>query len=303
MTAAGGTSGVSVIVPHYGDPAAANALIDQLQSQLAAPPLQIVVVDDASPLPFPARRGVELVRRASNGGFGAAVNTGARRAVQPLLCILNSDLTVPSDFIASLVAKAEPWQPAVVSPFIVDEHGAPQWVGRHFPATRHQVIEWLSPLARWRHLPALHEAVGHDTAVRAGVHVPVDWVVGAALLLPTAEFRQVHGFDEGFHMNSEEVDLQRRLRARGAVSVVLGDVTATHAGGGSSDPSQRRRWLVASRLRYARKWRQGPLRLRFALSAASLLNFAVNLPRQLLGRPLDARQVLREELGYLWGRR
>jgi N-acetylglucosaminyl-diphospho-decaprenol L-rhamnosyltransferase len=122
--------------------------------------------------------------------------------------------------------------------------------------------------------------------------------MGAALLIPVNEFRAVGGFDERFFMNCEEVDLQRRLRARGVLSVFAGGVEVLHEGGGSSDPEARRSWLVESRLVYARKW-GGELRLRWALLAASAVNFAVNGIRQAAGRKVRAAAVFRQEVGYL----
>jgi N-acetylglucosaminyl-diphospho-decaprenol L-rhamnosyltransferase len=165
----------------------------------------------------------------------------------------------------------------------------------------HQLIEWLTPLARFRHATAMHEAVGHDTRCLDAAVVPVDWVVGAAMLIPVAEFRAVGGFDERYFMNAEEVDLQRRLRERGVPSVFLGTVRAVHEGGASSDPGRRREWLVASRLKYAQKW-GGVRRLRFALAAASLANCTVNGVRQLAGRDVDSLATLRQELAYLKSR-
>ncbi len=294
------TEAVSVVVPHYGDPAHAQALVSQLAAQRDVGQLEIIVVDDASPTPYPDDDRVVLVRRPTNGGFGAAVNDGAAAARHPLLLVLNSDLTIRPTFVTELCRAAAGWQPAVVGPVLVGPDGETQWAGRHYPRTRHQVVEWLTPLARFRSARLLHEAVGHDTRCIAGVVRPVDWLVGAALLLPTSAFRDVGGFDEGFHMNCEEVDLQRRLHRLGIVSVFVGTVSATHAGGGSSGADHRRPWLVASRLRYAEKWREHPGRLRAALVAASVVNATVNAARQLAGRDIDARGVLAQELGYLW---
>ncbi len=282
---------MSVVIPHYGDPAPTLALIGALRPQ---GPRQIIVVDDRSPVPFPAdsdgpegtggdHAGVTVIRRVANGGFGAAVNTGARAATGDLLLVLNSDLDVGPTFLADLVAASAPWQPAVTGPTVVDHGGAHTYSGRHFPTSSHQIIEWLTPLARFRDRPALHEAIGHDTRAVPGATTIVDWLVGAVLLLPRESFLAVGGFDEGFHMNAEEVDLQRRLREHGIPSVFLGTVTVTHEGGGSSDPTRRRRWLVESRFRYAAKW-GGERRLRAGLRAATGVNAAVNVVRRWRGR-------------------
>ena len=261
---------VSVVVPHYGDPAPTLALVEQLRAQRDAD-LDVVVVDDASPEPMPqveavpGRPHVTVVRRESNGGFGAAVNTGAALATHDLLLVLNSDLTIGDTLVRDLVAAAAPWQPCVAGPLVVRADGRPEHNGRHFPTVGHQAVEWLTPLARWR--PRLHEQVGHDTRCVAGAHRPVDWLVGAALLIPTTAFRDAGGFDERYFMNAEEVDLQRRLRERGVPSVFLGSVSVTHVGGGSSDPARRRAWVVQARMTYAAKW-GGERRLRAALAAA-----------------------------------
>ena len=293
---------LSIVIPHYGDAAPSLALVAHLLPQFG-PGDELVVADDCSPTPFPDTGGVRVVRRATNGGFGAAVNTGAAAASGDLLLILNSDLEVGPTFLADLVAAASPWLPCVAGPRIVDADGHVAPTARHFPTVGHQVVEWLTPLARWRDGRALHEAVGHDMdALDASSPTVTDWLVGAALLLPTELFREAGGFDERFHMNSEEVDLQRRLRERGVPSVYLPGVTVTHEGGGSSDPAKRRAWLVESRWRYAEKW-GGATALRVGLTAATAANLLWNLGRRALGRDTRPLATARYEFDLIRGER
>ena len=294
--------GVTVVVPHYGAPGPTLATIEDLRRQATTRPVEVVVVDDHSPEAFPDTEGVTVVRRESNGGFGAAVNTGVALATQPLLLVLNSDVGLGETFVEDLVSAAAPWMPAVVGPLVRDPAGRHATTARHFPTTGHQVIEWLTPLARHRDRRVLREAVGHDTRAVPGAVLPVDWVVGAAMLLPTDAFRAVGGFDEGYFMNAEEVDLQRRLRAHGIPSVFVGTVELTHVGGGSSDPTARRRWLVASRMRYAETW-GGRRRLAFALTTATAVNAVVNTGRRIAGRDVDPVATAREELRLIHGGR
>ncbi|MBL0749141.1 glycosyltransferase family 2 protein [Nocardioides baculatus] len=290
---------VSVVVPHHGDPTPTLALLDQLAVQTH--PVQVIVADDASPQPFPDRPGIQVVRRRSNGGFGANVNSGADAATGDAVLVLNSDLTIEPTFVAEMVAAARMHPSAVLAPRMVDEHGQEAWVGRDFPRVRHQVAAWLTPLARFRGTSAWHRAVGHD--VRAhGAEAEVDWVVGAAMWIPTAEFRAVGGFDERFFMNSEEVDLQLRLRGRGVKAVALRTPTVVHEGGGSSPSESRRRWLVQGQMLYAAKW-GSRRRLQAALTAATAANFVVNSMRQAAGRQIDAAETARIELSLIRGRR
>ena len=293
---------VSVVIPHHGDPLPTRALLAQLAGQTWGGQLQIIVSDDASAQPFQSPDGVEVevVRRSVNGGFGRAVNSGVERAHGDLLLILNSDLVVSPDFVTAMTAAAHRFPDSVLSPRVVDDAGHPAWVGRDFPRVRHQAAEWLTPLARWRHTDRWHRAVGHDLSHRHG-DASVDWVIGAALLLPTAAFRAVGGFDERFYMNSEEVDLQRRLREHGIASIALASPTVIHAGGGSSPSERRRQWLVDSRMLYADKW--GARRsLRAALLLSTGVNLLVNAARRAAGRDVAPLKTARAEMALLFGR-
>lgn len=322
---------VGVIVPVHGPLTPVLDLLEQLVGPTvpaADKPGRVIIVDDASPTPVDAAalpEHVELIRRERNGGFGAAVNTGlaalasapahgpgsAQRPVTAqgadtapgieFALVLNSDLRVPAGFVRDLLAQVAPWQPVVAGCRAADENGRSGYSARRFPTIGHQVVEWLVPLASQRHRSVLHRAVGHDlTAEHATQVTPVDWVSGAALLLPLAPVRAVGGFDEGFFMYTEEVDLQLRLREIGIGSVFVPALTVIHEGGGSSgNEARRRRWLVGARMRYAHKHGHVHV-LRAAMTAATGVNLAWNTGRRLAGRDVQPLAVAREELALIY---
>jgi N-acetylglucosaminyl-diphospho-decaprenol L-rhamnosyltransferase len=280
--------GVSVVIPHYGDPSLAIALLTDLDAQTTTRPLQIIVADDHSPEPFPSDLDVayDLIRRETNGGFGAAVNAGVNAAVHPLLLILNSDLRIGPGFIDELCGAAAPWMPAIVGPALRNEQDVVEYTARRFPSLRTSATANLAPLTRWRHSERWHHAVGHLTPTPGSGATLCDWIAGAALLLPTDLFRELHGFDERFFMYSEEVDLQTRARELGIPSVLLHDVIAIHSGGGSSDNTKRHAWLLQGEWIYADKWRgRGAAR---QYQAGMFCVFVINLVwqsgRRILGR-------------------
>ncbi|MGO1600642.1 MAG: glycosyltransferase family 2 protein [Brachybacterium sp.] len=298
---------LGVVIPVHGDIAPVLPLLTALAGPsvtTADRAARVVVVDDASPQPVDAGdlpAGVELLRRGANGGFGAAVNTGlAALAQSPVIeqaLVLNSDLEIPEGFCRAVLAHAAPWQPAVVGCRIVGPDGHSGYAARYFPTIGHQIVEWLVPLASQRHRDALHRAVGHDLDAERGTGmVPVDWVSGAVLLLPLARVREVGGFDEGYFMYTEEVDLQLRLRRTGIPALLDADLQVCHVGGASSGGEQRRRrWLVGARMRYARKHGHVHL-LRAGMSLATGANLVWNAGRRAAGREVRPLAVAREEL-------
>lgn len=272
-------SSVSAIIPHYGDSVPTLAVVGQLRNQTSVKDLEIIVSDDCSPEPFPEGEGYVVVRREKNGGFGSNVNSAAKAATGDLLLVLNSDLSLTPDLVAELLEAASAQRPCVASPRVV-EHGAANYTARRWPKSRHHAWEWLTPLARIRHTKLWHRMVGHDLrAHEATTPTPVDWVMGACMLIPRDAFERVGGMDERFFMNSEEVDLQRRLTAIGVPSVYLPQVSVEHAAGGSTPSDHRRGWVTDSRFQYAEKW-GGVRTLWLLLTIATEINCLWNLTRQ-----------------------
>jgi GT2 family glycosyltransferase len=62
----------------------------------------------------------------------------------------------------------------------------------------------------------------------------VDAVSGALMLLPRILFARIGGFDAGYRLHAEDLDLCRRVRDAGAVVAVANDVRVMHVRGVSS---------------------------------------------------------------------
>lgn len=207
---------------------------------------EVVVVDNGSGdgsadhlrRTFPDER-VRVVESPRNGGFGAGVNLGVAESRSPLLLILNSDAAVRGGSIALLVtALLADDSLGVVAPTVLQADGEAEQPDAYGRLPR-----------RWELLLS-----GAWSTNRSGHAAPVEWVSGVAMLLRSADFRSLEGFDEDFKMYFEDVDLCRRIRARGQSVRRLAEAGVVH-GGGRSWPSgreQRRRYHL-SRVVYARK--------------------------------------------------
>ncbi|MCF6376278.1 glycosyltransferase family 2 protein [Nocardioides KLBMP 9356] len=279
---------LSIVIPHYGDPALTLSLIDLLRAQRTERPMQLIVADDCSPMAFPQQHGVDVVRLPVNRGFGTAVNRGAELATHPLLMILNSDVVPEPNFIDDLVAAVRPHMPCVASPNLVEGERRGTTASAAFPSAMPQVLNAMMPVVAWRQRRPGRTRVTHGDEQTA-------WVAGACMLVRTEDYRRVGGFDEGFYMYSEDIDLCRRLKDVGVRSFHAETVELVHAHGGSSDLAKVSLWAAASRFRYAEKWGfRG--RLATGLAAASLVNLLYNAARRASGR--DVRPI--ERLHYEW---
>jgi mycofactocin system glycosyltransferase len=89
-----------VIVPAYGRP----DLLDRCLTALGRA-FPVLVVDDASPQPptdVVARHGAALIRRETNGGPGAARNTGLAATDTELVAFVDSDAAARPEVLAAL---------------------------------------------------------------------------------------------------------------------------------------------------------------------------------------------------------
>jgi GT2 family glycosyltransferase len=110
----------------------------------------------------------------------------------------------------------------------------------------------------------------------------VDWLSGACLLGRTAALREVGGFDPLFFMYFEEVDLCRRLAARGWQTWYepAAVVTHYHSQSADQDVSARDRHYYRSKYRYACRY-LGPTTARL-LSAGAAPLFAAEALAQVV---------------------
>ena len=176
--------------------------------------------------------------------------------------------------------------PAIVGPALLEQNGAVRHSARRFPRIRTSAIAAIIPLHRWRTTERWYRSTGYLTPAPGSGATVCDWIEGAVMLLPTATFRELQGFDERFFMYSEEVDLQRRARQLDVPSVVMGDVKVTHTGGGSMQSGQRLGWSTQGEWIYFDKWqgRGAARRFQIAWSGTVAINLVWDLLRALLGR-------------------
>lgn len=251
---------------------------------LAGHPGPVVVVDagstdgtvDAVRATHPTVRVLEL----GNVGYGRAVNAGAA-SLPPAVDVVvaaNADVRFMPGAVAALVAALDE-DPAValVGPRVRYPDGSHQASARRTPdvgtAIVHALIGWAAPgNPATRRYHAL-DLTGPD------VHVArdVDWVSGCAFAVRRADLEAVGGFDPGFRLFVEDVDLCARLRARDRRIRFVPDALVVHRVGASTSRHPFRSRLLHARAidRYLSRHARGVTRVARPLLWPGLVAWAV----------------------------
>jgi N-acetylglucosaminyl-diphospho-decaprenol L-rhamnosyltransferase len=242
--------------------------------------VQVIVVDNVSGdgsaeairVAFPH---VQVLERDTRAGYGANHNLALAQAGGRYVLFLNNDARVRPGAIDALVAHldAEP-RVAVAAPRLVDEAG------------RTQPSLWPTPSAARDLLSALR--LGRPRPVRVSGPAPVGWAMGCALLVRRDAARAAGGFDEGYFMYSEEVDLCVRLAQAGGPTHAVPAAEVVHDGQSTTgDSPERAIEMSRSRRRYQER-HYGPIGRVLARAAMSLQFALLALGARVLGRPARA---------------
>jgi GT2 family glycosyltransferase len=229
--------------------------------------LRVVVVDNASDdgtvamlhSEFP---DVAVVANATNRGFTKGNNQALSAlglwrddfATPPFVLLLNPDTEAQPGAVAEMAAHLRDHPgAAAVGPMLRYGDGEIQRSRRRFPTLATGLLESTPVAWHWPHNPASRRF--HMDDVPPDVPGVVDWVTGAAILLRTTALEDVGGFDEGFFMYSEELDLCRRLRDAGWEVRYHPAAVVIHHEGRSSEQAVPARHLqfARSRVRFFRK--------------------------------------------------
>lgn len=170
---------------------------------------------------------VRFIGNPDNPGFAVACNQGVREAGAPWLAFVNPDCLVEPGALSRLLAHARALGgDALLGADLVDESGARDGAARRNDPDFAAMLR--GPL-RARAGRPLDVAVDEAQPLQR-----VDAVSGALMLVPRALFERLRGFDEGYRLHAEDLDLCRRAREADAVVAVANDVRVLHLRGVSS---------------------------------------------------------------------
>jgi GT2 family glycosyltransferase len=283
---AAASDGIAAVVVTHRSAETVDACLQRLRA--AADVVAIRVVDNASDdgtLEIVQRHAaadprVRFIANPDNPGFGAACNQGAADLESGRwLALVNPDCLVEADSLATLAALAAPLGDALLGADLVDEAGVRD------AAARRSDPDFAGMLGALLRRPGAATRLG--TVIDDSRELqPVQAISGALMLLPRTLFARLAGFDEGYRLHAEDLDLCRRAREAGATVAVANRVRVLHMRGVSS----RSRPVFVEWHKHRGLWRyfrkfEAPRRgvpVRATVFAAIWLRFPVAVLRRLM---------------------
>jgi len=302
---------VRVVVVTYSPGESLAAFLDSL-GDATSRHVRVVLADngstDGAPEAAAERPGVELLPTGGNLGYGGGANvgagllagTGASAAAssgdEPWLVVANPDITWHKGALDTLLDAAERWpRGGAFGPAILTPRGDLYPSARAFPTlgrgVGHALLGWWWPANPWTR--SYRQESGGPVEGRAG------WLSGSCMLLRRSAFDEVGGFDPGYFMYFEDLDLCRRLADAGWESVYVPTAVVEHTGAHST--SRNRNAMLRAHHRSAYRYLAGQyagprwLLVRVALRAGLAARYRLSLLVRGLGegaRPTRSGEVL-----------
>lgn len=243
---------ITISIVSHGQSHLIQKILADLQAFADDDPCEVILtLNVPERLPFTADGfsfPLTIVENTSPKGFGANHNAAFRLARGEWFCVLNPDIRLPANPFPGLLAALRQRPSAVVAPAVLSPAGAIEDSIRRFPTPLFLIAKSLGKNdGRYRY--ALDDAP-----------FPADWVAGMCMLFRAEDFRQVGGFDEGFFLYYEDVDICARLWKGGLRVMACPAIQVIHDARRASRRDPRyMRWHVASLLRYlAKHWLRTP---------------------------------------------
>jgi GT2 family glycosyltransferase len=209
----------------------------------------------ANPGGDPESAGAKVVRHAETKGFGANINAGVAGTSAPFVAASNPDVLVEPGAIATLTAFAESHpRCGIAGPELRYPDGRRQPSRRSFPTVGGTLVRrtplrlLLDPANRQRRHYQLDE---HPVEPALA-----DWLLGAFLFLRREMLDDLGGFDEGYRLYGDDIDLAYRAQRAGWERWYVPDAVATHHHQAVTDHrflTRRTLWHWRSIARFVRK--------------------------------------------------
>jgi N-acetylglucosaminyl-diphospho-decaprenol L-rhamnosyltransferase len=157
---------------------------------------------------------VKLIVNERSAGFAANANRGFAATSSPWVVVANPDTKAASDAVAQLqeFAAAHP-RCGIAGPRLLNPDGTWQASRRRWPTVSGTLVR-RTPL-RWLLRPQERQRSHYMLEERRTEPAESDWLLGAFLLLRREALDELGGFDPGYRLYGEDIDLCYRAAKAG----------------------------------------------------------------------------------------
>ena len=201
---------VSAVVVSHGHRAELRESLPALLRQVD----DIVVIANSPDSAPDEPAGVLVIENPRPRSYAANINAGVAATSGDFVLVANPDtVAVPAavPILRDFMAVRE--RCGVAGPRLVNPDGSWQPSRRRFPTVGGTLVR-RTPLRRMRP-PLEHQREHYLLDERPTEPVEADWMLGGFLLLRRAMLDELRGYDEGFRMYGEEIDLCYRAAKGG----------------------------------------------------------------------------------------
>ncbi|MBI5466277.1 MAG: glycosyltransferase family 2 protein [Candidatus Kerfeldbacteria bacterium] len=256
---------LSIIILNYKTAGLVRQCLRGIFSNPPSEPYEVIVVDNASgdlclervAQDFPQTQRIKL---EVNCGYAAGNNAGLKMAQGEYVLILNPDITVLEGKLDQLIRFMDKnSKVGLAGPRLVNPDGSLQYSAYRWPSW------WLplfrrTPLGSWgwgRRFLEHYQMYDWDHRTNQ----PVDWLLGACLIVRRSALNKVGLLDERYFLYVEDTDWCRRFWQAGFQVYYIAEVEFVHfherlsAQASFGGLFSRVTWIhIASWLKYFKKW-------------------------------------------------
>lgn len=210
---------ISISVVSHGQLRLIHSLFEDIKKHCTGYPFEVILtLNFHEEFPFEIDEYpfvVKVMMNPAPKGFGANHNAAFLQAKGEFFCVINPDIRLKSDPFQLLKQSLLEQRVGVVAPLIQNEQGTIEDSARRFP----------TPFG------LLRKAIGKnkqlDYEIGRQLLFP-DWVGGMFMLFNTSTYKEIGGFDEGFFLYYEDVDLCARLSLQGYSVILNPEIQVVH---------------------------------------------------------------------------
>jgi N-acetylglucosaminyl-diphospho-decaprenol L-rhamnosyltransferase len=199
--------------------------------------------------------GARVIENPRGLSYAANLNRGIAEMRGDLVLVNNPDAVPEPGAVAALAAFMRDHPRAgIAGPRLVDPDGAWQPSRRRFPTVAGTLVR-RTPL-RLLFPPLERQRAHYNLDERPAEPVEADWMLGGSLLLRRTMLDELGGYDAGFRMYGEEIDLCYRAAKAGWERWYVPEAVVRHRWDAFTDRrlfTRRTLWHWRSVLRFVRK--------------------------------------------------